>query len=581
MKNKNLISFLFLSTLSILLYAQDKPEEPKEKAPATKVAPTNYKTMKEIDISGFTPKQQAAILERANKEMCDCGCNMTIAGCRNKDSTCRTSVGLAKKIVKDVTGVSIEATGAKEESLGKPLDIKFTAIDGREVDLAKMKGKVVLIDFWATWCGPCVAEIPNVKKTYDKLHSKGFEIIGISLDSSEEKLKKFVKERDMPWPQYFDGKGWKNKISTQYGIRSIPAMWLVDKDGNVTDKNARRDLEEKVEKLLAAKTSAAGKTEAKAEPTPIQQQAKTKGPGESPPDANDAESIWLVSYKEARNRARKEGMSILMEFTGSDWCPPCKALHKNVLVKDAFVKEMPKKFVLLKLDNPRDKSKQTPEEIEQYKEMSARYKITGVPSIILADKAGKPYHKQSGYSNQAAEDWVKDIVSKSAILKQRDEIIGKSREAKGIEKAKLIDKALGLVDMELVATHYGKMIERIIKLDGDDSAGLKTKYEGALSTAEVKGALQEIIKSGRGKEPDVLIKSIDQLIQDKKPKGEALQDALYLKSKFFFVKKDKDRAKVILDEALKIAPDSKRGKEISGLLNRLFKEDTPDRGGLQ
>ncbi|MDE0821631.1 MAG: thioredoxin-like domain-containing protein [Opitutales bacterium] len=572
MKNKNLIPFLFLSTLSMLLCAQDKPEEPKEKAPATKTAPTNYKTMKEIDISGFTPKQQAEILERANREMCDCGCKMTIAGCRNKDSTCRTSVGLAKKIVKDVTGVSIEATGAKAESLGKPLDIKFTAIDGREVDLAKMKGKVVLIDFWATWCGPCVAEIPNVKKTYDKLHSKGFEIIGISLDSSEEKLKKFVKERDMPWPQYFDGKGWKNKISTQYGIRSIPAMWLVDKDGNIADKNARRDLEDKVEKLLAVKTSAAEKPEAKAEPTPAKQQAKTKAPGESPPDANDAESIWVLSYKEARNRARKEGMSILMEFTGSDWCPPCKALHKNVLVKDAFVKEMPKKFVLLKLDNPRDKSKQTPEEIEQYKEMSARYKITGVPSIILADKAGKPYHKQSGYSNQAAEDWVKDIVSKSAILKQRDEIIGKSKEAKGIEKAKLLDKALGLVDMELVSTHYGKMIERIIKLDGDDSAGLKTKYESALSTAEVKGTLQEIMKSGRDKDPDDSIASIDKLIQEKKPTGESLQDALFYKSMFFFRKKDKDQARNLLTEARKAAPDSKRSKEIDGLLGRLFKE---------
>ena len=569
---KNLIPFLFLSTLSILLCAQDKPEEPKEKAPATKAAPTNYKTMKEIDISGFTPKQQAEILKRANKEMCDCGCKMTIAGCRNKDSTCRTSVGLAKKIVKDVTGVSIEATGTKEESLGKPLNIKFTAIDGREVDLSKMKGKVVLIDFWATWCGPCVAEIPNLKKTYDKLHSKGFEVIGISLDSSEEKLKKFVKDRDMPWPQYFDGKGWKNKISTQYGIRSIPAMWLVDKDGNVTDKNARRDLEEKVEKLLAVKTSSTGKPEPKAEPAPEKRQTKVEPTDASSVEENDAESIWSVSYKEARNRARKEGMSILMEFTGSDWCPPCKALHKNVLVKDAFVKEMPKKFILLKLDNPRDKSKQTPEEIEQYKEMSAKYQISGVPSIILADKAGKPYHKQSGYNNQAAEDWVKDIVSKSAILKQRDEIIGKSKEAKGIEKAKLLDKALGLVDTELVSTHYGKMIERIIKLDEDDSAGLKTKYESALSTAKVKGALQEIMKSSRDKNPDDSIASIDKLIEEKKPTGESLQDALFYKSMFFFRKKDKDQARNLLTEARKVAPESKRSKEIDGLLGRLFKE---------
>ena len=83
-----------------------------------------------------------------------------------------------------------------------------------------------------------------------------------------------------------------------------------------------------------------------------------------------AEEGWLVSFEKAKQQAAKEGKPILMEFTGSDWCPPCKALHKNVLVKDDFKNEMPKHFVLLKLDNPRDKSKQTPEEIEQYKELS-------------------------------------------------------------------------------------------------------------------------------------------------------------------------------------------------------------------
>ena len=136
------------------------------------------------------------------------------------------------------------------EALGKPVEIAFTAIDGRKIDATKMKGKVVLVDFWATWCGPCIAELPDLKKTYAKYNNKGLEIIGISLDQSKDKLTKFIAKEEIPWPQQFDGLGWENEFAVKYGIRGIPTMWLIDKQGNLVDKNARATLDSKIEKLL-------------------------------------------------------------------------------------------------------------------------------------------------------------------------------------------------------------------------------------------------------------------------------------------------------------------------------------------
>jgi thiol-disulfide isomerase/thioredoxin len=139
----------------------------------------------------------------------------------------------------------------KIDAIGKPLDLQFTAVDGRTVDVTKLKGKVVLIDFWATWCPPCVGELPHVKEAYDKLHAQGFEIVGISLDKDKDKLTAFVGEHKMEWPQFFDGLYWQNKYAVQFGIESIPAMWLVDKKGVLRDINGRADLSNKVTKLLA------------------------------------------------------------------------------------------------------------------------------------------------------------------------------------------------------------------------------------------------------------------------------------------------------------------------------------------
>src|SRR4030095_13253599 len=94
----------------------------------------------------------------------------------------------------------------------KPIELKFTATNGKEFDIAKLRGNVVLLDFWASWCGPCIADMPSVVDAYKKLHKKGFEIVGISLDEDKAAMDAALKKLGMTWVQYFDGKGWQNKI---------------------------------------------------------------------------------------------------------------------------------------------------------------------------------------------------------------------------------------------------------------------------------------------------------------------------------------------------------------------------------
>jgi thiol-disulfide isomerase/thioredoxin len=134
---------------------------------------------------------------------------------------------------------------------GKALTLKFNAADGSPVDLARLHGKVVLVDFWATWCGPCMKEVPNVVAAYQKYHDKGFEIVGISLDKSKETMLRVAAQKGMTWPQYFDGLVWNNEISTSFHIQQIPTMWLVNKNGLVATIDARPNLDADIAKLLA------------------------------------------------------------------------------------------------------------------------------------------------------------------------------------------------------------------------------------------------------------------------------------------------------------------------------------------
>lgn len=294
-------------------------------------------------------------------------------------------------------------------------------------------------------------------------------------------------------------------------------------------------------------------------------------------DAIAVDEGWTVSFAEAKAQAAKEGKSILIDFTGSDWCGPCIALHKSVFMSEHFKAEAPKHFILLSLDRPNDKSKQSLEEQAQFRKLSAIFNLNSFPTIFLADEKGRPYHRDvTGGGSRDPMKYLASLTQNTASLAARNEILAKADQAEGVERAKLLNQAItnlskNNIETDVAINTYADTVKDIITLDADGKAGLKDKYEGLIRSAEMKSELKTIQNGMRDSTPEKVLGLIDKLIAEKKPTGEGLQQALYLKSMITF-RTDKDAAKTILLEARAAAPKSQfASQQIDQVLKQVFK----------
>jgi len=163
-----------------------------------------------------------------------------------------TADGTRLRLSEITEGASLDSETGPLVGSAAP-DFREKATNGQVISLKDYRGKVVLLDFWASWCGPCRREIPNVVSAYRRFKGKGFVIIGVSLDINKSAMESFAREYKMDWPHIFDGRAWESKIGRLYGVTAIPATFLIGRDGRILAKDLRgRDLAPAIERALKA-----------------------------------------------------------------------------------------------------------------------------------------------------------------------------------------------------------------------------------------------------------------------------------------------------------------------------------------
>jgi thioredoxin-related protein len=261
-----------------------------------------------------------------------------------------------------------------------------------------------------------------------------------------------------------------------------------------------------------------------------------------------AEDAWTENISQAIEKAAEDDKDLLLLFTGSDWCPPCKKLEAEVLSNEDFQTEITKHFVLVKFDYPRN-SDQDEMIAEQNKEWAAKFGVDSFPTIFLVDQALKPY-AIAGYEEGGFQNYLGLLEESRQVRVNRDEKLRLADGKQGLERARLLDDAISELREEIVSLYYPEIVAEIVELDSSDELGLRTKWNASQELEMRKMMMTDLMMISRLEKPQRAIEFIDEVLSEIEfPAKDRLE---IMQMKLNLVRQLDDNAKTdqILDEMI-------------------------------
>ncbi|MCW1913432.1 thioredoxin family protein [Luteolibacter sp. GHJ8] len=289
---------------------------------------------------------------------------------------------------------------------------------------------------------------------------------------------------------------------------------------------------------------------------------------------------WTQDFETAKKQAAEEKKDLLIDFTGSDWCPPCKALTAQVLSKEEFRTLTKDKFVLVELDFPRQEEnvkKQSDADRERNQKLLEQYGVEGFPTLILTDAGGKPY-AYTGFQPGGPEEYVKhldELRTKGETMKGSLE---KAEKSEGVEKAKALVSALGDLPDMAVTNFYPTVVSQIKEADPKDETGYAKKLSEKAQMAEFEAGLQEF---GAKQDMEGALGHVDKALESGKFSGENKQKALLMKVSILANMGKFDDSLKFLEEAKAAAPDSEIAGQLDGFKAQLEQAKAGAAGGAE